>query len=78
MILHEGKRAESVLERGEEKANLRGWDGDEKAAAVPLGNLRCEQIRLCARVSRKEPPPRWSSVGGGEVWSEQGEGNIVL
>lgn len=52
----------SVLERGEEKVNLRGQDGNEKAVAVPLGNLRCEQIRLCARVSRKEPPPRRSSV----------------
>lgn len=32
---------------------------------VPLRNSRCEQIRLNARVSRKEPPSQKSTEGGG-------------
>lgn len=46
--------------------------------ALTLGNLRCEQIRLYARISRKEPPSQQRIEGGGEVRSEQGGGIIVL
>ena len=65
-------------ERENEQKNKFEGSDDENAAAVPLGNLRCEQIRLYARVSRKEPPSRLSMEGGGRVRSGQGGGIIAL
>lgn len=55
-------------ERGAEKQiwRLGWWECTAlHRCTVPLGNLSCEQIRLNARVSRKEPPSRQSIGGGG-------------
>lgn len=43
-------------------------------SAVPLGNLRCEQIRLYDRVSRKEPPSQ-QSIGG---WRRGRRGRVEV
>lgn len=77
---HERKREESSRKRGggwdcsggecrgEKQIWRLGWweCTDSHRCDVPLRNSRCEQIRLNARVSRKEPPSQQSIEGGGE------------